>query len=289
MMDNMPACSVETRVCKDKKFKSSEYCTPFSLMSDVCTDMVMGVQGCKDYRQMCVAGNVVSQCQEPSLKNTLPTYMQAQSYVNGICNSMSMPDCDRCIGKKCDYLSVYSDLCLSMPEMKQCAAWKSLCNIVPKWPYCSAEESAIPQMRMYFHTGIVDFVLFYGWVPRNGVQYAFTWIAIAVAGVLLEALKFVRAKLEKKWAQDGSRFLQLQDGSEGETSSPNALPWNWRIDIPRALLAGLELGWGYLLMLVAMTFNVGLFFAVIAGAVIGTLIFGRFLVTLPKQKAVSCH
>jgi len=39
-------------------------------------------------------------------------------------------------------------------------------------------------------------------------------------------------------------------------------------------------------MLVAMTFNVGLFFAVLAGAFVGMLFVGRFMHYVPKA---SCH
>jgi len=289
MMSNMPACSVKTHVCAEKKFSSSPYCTESSLMADVCTDMTMGVQGCVDYVDMCAAGSVVKECSEPSLKTVMPTYSEAKSLVNGICTSMSMSDCSKCsgpAGASCDYLDVYSSLCMAMPGMSQCAAWSKFCKAVPEWPYCSNQASGIPEMRMYFHTGFLDYVLFHGWVPRNGVQYAFTWIAIAIAGILLEAIKFVRAKLEKRWLEQGRHIFAINDESE---RSSDALPWSIKVDLPRAILSTLELGWGYLLMLVAMTFNVGLFFAVLFGCFAGTLIFGRFLITLPKAKSVSCH
>jgi len=258
-------------------------------MADVCTDMTMGVQGCVDYVDMCAAGSVVKECSEPSLKTVMPTYSEAKSLVNGICTSMSMSDCSKCsgpAGASCDYLDVYSSLCMAMPGMSQCAAWSKFCKAVPEWPYCSNQASGIPEMRMYFHTGFLDYVLFHGWVPRNGVQYAFTWIAIAIAGILLEAIKFVRAKLEKRWLEQGRHIFAINDESE---RSSDALPWSIKVDLPRAILSTLELGWGYLLMLVAMTFNVGLFFAVLFGCFAGTLIFGRFLITLPKAKSVSCH
>jgi len=284
MMDNMPGCSVESRVCKDSKFASSPYCTSSSLMADVCTDMTMGVQGCVDYQAMCTASSVVKECTEPSLKTVLPTYAEAKKLVTDICTSMPMSDCTTCT-TSCDYLSTYSNLCLAMPNMAQCGAWKTLCKSIPAWPYCSTAISGIPEMRMYFHSGIVDYVLFKGWVPRNGVQYAFTWIGIAVAGVLLEFVKYIRSRLEKRWCDNSERFMRLN----GDEERPTTMPWSWKVDLPRSLLAALELGWGYCLMLVAMTFNVGLFFAVLFGCFVGTLIFGRFLVSLPKPKVSSCH
>ena len=296
MMDNMPACSVKGRVCTQKKFSSSPYCTDSSLMADVCTDMTMGVTGCVDYVDMCVSGSVVAECSEVSLKTVLPTYSEAKGYVTGICSSMSMSDCNTCKsgaqGDSCDYLTVYSNLCMAMPSMTQCSAWSKFCKAVPDWPYCSIGESGIPEMRMYFHMGMIDYVLFKGWVPRNGVQYAFTWIGIAVAGVLLEAIKFFRAKMEKRWLENHSHLfvtINTHHDTEETAARPETQPWHWKVDLPRSILATVELGWGYMLMLVAMTFNVGLFLAVLFGCFLGTLIFGRFLVSLPKAKAVSCH
>lgn len=297
MMSVMPACSVRTNVCSKSKYSSSEYCEPLSLMADVCTDMTMGVTGCVLYRNVCTTDSVVKECAEPSLKSVLPTTMTARDNIKAICDSMPMSDCNACSSGTCDYLTVYSNLCMSMPTMSQCGAWKTLCTAVPNWPYCSTDASGIPEMRMYFHTGFVDYVLFYGWVPRNGVQYAFTWIAIAIAGILLELLKFIRARLEKTWLQRGQYMGVGVNSSEEEIThshhhsarAPEYPAWDWRVDLPRSILAAAEITWSYALMLVAMTFNVGLFFAVVFGCFAGTLIFGRFLVTLPKPKTVSCH
>jgi hypothetical protein len=52
--------------------------------------------------------------------------------------------------------------------------------------------------------------------------------------------------------------------------------WDWKVEIPRATMAFVETLIGLVLMLVAMTFNVGLFLAVCAGAFLGSLFFGRF-------------
>lgn len=52
--------------------------------------------------------------------------------------------------------------------------------------------------------------------------------------------------------------------------------WNLKVELVRASMAFIETAVGLLLMLVAMTFNVGLFLAVCAGAFLGSLAFGRF-------------
>lgn len=58
-----------------------------------------------------------------------------------------------------------------------------------------------------------------------------------------------------------------------------------------ALLRGITriigAAWSYLLMLIAMTFNVGLFFAVILGLGCGSATFGPYLSKLQERKLVS--
>lgn len=53
-------------------------------------------------------------------------------------------------------------------------------------------------------------------------------------------------------------------------------PQQVAVDVGRALLQLVIVGLAYLLMLAAMSFNVGIFFAVIVGITVGSFIFGRF-------------
>lgn len=64
------------------------------------------------------------------------------------------------------------------------------------------------------------------------------------------------------------------------------IPFRWTVDLPRAVLAFLELGISLLLMLIAMTFNVGLFIAVCTGGAVGILICSRFS---SRPLPVGCH
>ena len=84
-----------------------------------------------------------------------------------------------------------------------------MCKLIPDWPICSASRAQIPEMRMYFHVGYVDYVLFKQWVPTNQGYYFGTWIVVVIMGIIYEFLKSVRAKLEKKWAQDLVMFEDI--------------------------------------------------------------------------------
>ncbi|KAL3448152.1 Ctr copper transporter [Aspergillus insuetus] len=54
-------------------------------------------------------------------------------------------------------------------------------------------------------------------------------------------------------------------------------PWSLRQDGSRAMLEGVRAFIGYILMLAVMTFNVGVFVAVLGGIVFGELVVGRFM------------
>ncbi|KAL2857282.1 Ctr copper transporter [Aspergillus pseudoustus] len=58
--------------------------------------------------------------------------------------------------------------------------------------------------------------------------------------------------------------------------TPSA-PWGLRQDGSRAILEGVRAFIGYILMLAVMTFNVGIFVAVLGGILVGELMLGRYM------------
>lgn len=289
----MPGCTVD-KICHNSKYNNSQttdnICSEFSVMVDICDEMSMGVIGCAHWKQMCKPEDgktVVKQCKTPNLTQALPTTRESKDLVKSICTEMPMDGCDRCApgDNQCDYLEVYSTLCIQMPEMEQCGKWKTMCESIPTWPLCSSDnnDDAPPIMRMYFHTGIKDYVLFKEWVPTSTAGYVGTWFVVFFMGILFDLIKFVRSKLEDKWRNVTDSPYQKVNDTGGPQPS-NA--FRWSVDIPRGGLQALETTWGYFVMLIAMTFNVGLFVAVIAGSFAGTVIFGRFIAYQPKA---SCH
>ena len=73
-------------------------------------------------------------------------------------------------------------------------------------------------MRMYFHAGGNDFVLFKEWVPCSDAQQAITIIAILTAGIFNGFLKALRARIEQN--------LAIRGGMPPLEKS-QYIPWIW--------------------------------------------------------------
>jgi hypothetical protein len=74
----------------------------------------------------------------------IPTAVNASSQIYSICDEMPMKDCI-CPApvngvSNCNTLKVYSDLCLDMPDMRQCQQWKQFCSVYPKTSYCGSSD-----------------------------------------------------------------------------------------------------------------------------------------------------
>jgi hypothetical protein len=87
-----------------------------------------------------------------------------------------------------------------MPEMKDCKMFSAMCASNPSLSYCSSSvNQSPPEMKMYFHTGIVDYVLFESWVPRTIGAYAGTLIAIFVVAFFSKGIDVATSFWEAKW------------------------------------------------------------------------------------------
>ena len=163
--------------------------------------------------------------------------------------------------------------------MEDCKLWYEMCKTQPagldvicgtsgERPLSDAGSVCYGQMKMYFHGGMTDFVLFDSWVPCTTGRYVGTLIAIVAVGIFTGFLKGVRARLEQRW-------LLGRGGREGESGieqpsvpSPPYDPWGilptrsqWRMNLVRSLFVFMVVTLDYALMLAAMTFNTGIFFS----------------------------
>jgi hypothetical protein len=139
-----------------------------------------------------------------------------------------------------------------------------------------------------------DFILFKGWVPCTAWAYALTIVAVLLSCVLAALLRAVRARVEADWRDADARDMRAGDaGPYRSLAAALAAPLppppprrrlaallpSSRRDAARnttrAALALAAAALDYSLMLVAMTFNAGLFLAVVGGSALGVLLFGH--------------
>ncbi|EFO84933.1 hypothetical protein CRE_03673 [Caenorhabditis remanei] len=123
--------------------------------------------------------------------------------------------------------------------------------------------SGPPYMHMWFHTKPEDTVLFKTWNVTDAGTMAWVCAIVVVAGIFLEAMKYMRWKIEK-WQKKKEEVVSR--GYFSRLFDP--------IHMAQSILFMIQLSFSYILMLLFMTFSVWLGIAVVVGLGIGYLIFG---------------
>ncbi|CAI5484144.1 unnamed protein product [Closterium sp. Yama58-4] len=129
-------------------------------------------------------------------------------------------------------------------------------------------------MQMWFYWGPNVTILFENWKTSSWGFYLLACFLVVVFCVLHEFLTSFRLKLS------ATRRCRVKDAEQGENftnvaSSKKA--HHWRPLLDRLALTGiyaLNLTFSYAIMLIIMTFNIGLFIAVVLGLTIGFFFFG---------------
>lgn len=156
----------------------------------------------------------------------------------------------------------------TMAHSKCCKKKKTITNEEMSMP-SSTEEDEGPGMNMYFTDQMPFYLLFKFWVPSTPTQYWFAVLMMLLTGVAYEGIKTFQAILEHRWALQRSKCYSAQD-------------------FMRASLTFLSTVISYALMLAAMCFNTGIFFAVCGGFALGVLIFGRYKPYSPLPERDCC-
>mmetsp|Transcript_11818 Transcript_11818/g.21612 ORF Transcript_11818/g.21612 Transcript_11818/m.21612 type:complete len:324 (-) Transcript_11818:2481-3452(-) len=238
-----PACFIAKRCAQSKS--QLGYCSGFSLLASVCRGN-NNSKWCNSYTNLCSGMHATRQClREQALK--LPSTMHATHTVLAICSHMKMSGCERCVSHhQCpDPFPSLVQLCNSM-TMEGCETTVTpLCNEPSLYgPLGCPPTESLPEMQMFFHFGISDYILFKSWIPRTLFQYALYCLGIVCSGVLSFYLK-------------GLRHMHREN------------------DHARALFTAIIVVLDYSMMLVAMTYNVGLFVSIVLGFSLGQYLYGR--------------
>jgi len=277
----MSGCTVNN-ICNLKSYLGiyPQYCLPFSIYKELCTEMP-GMDNCTQYTHLCLKNTSVIDC-----NMTVLPLLKGKNYkalIDDICSKMDMDGCDTCqMDSKCDKLAVYSKLCLQMPEMDQCDAWKNICGLVPNWPIC--KDNVVPSMKMYFHTGINEYILFQDIVPTTVGQYVIVLIVLFLASIGFELLKFWRTRVTANYLGRSEVNLSLINDKNTKASTSKSA-----YVLKTSTLYFVEITLGFLLMLLIMTFNVLICISIVVGRYAGALICGFLDDSTPLSKEVDCH
>lgn len=134
-------------------------------------------------------------------------------------------------------------------------------NMMMMHEHQNGHEVGMPVMTMYFHLGIGDRLLLKNWILDSYSKFTIACILIAILGLCLEFIKFLRARC------NCSSNQSCQTGSEDNNSLNRRQGMKRRLLIRfiPVLLHILQLTLSYILMLIAMTYNVWLILSIIFG------------------------
>eukprot|EP00921_Rhytidocystis_pertsovi_P007621 GHVQ01012648.1.p1 GENE.GHVQ01012648.1~~GHVQ01012648.1.p1 ORF type:complete len:233 (+),score=18.54 GHVQ01012648.1:216-914(+) len=145
----------------------------------------------------------------------------------------------------------------------------------------SAEEHMKPgdtnccgMMPMYFTNTIHTIILFSGWETVESWQYGLSCFACILFGIISVMFKVIRLRSEQE--------MKLRERNARRVLSIPVLHNTYRMAEAFIIYV-----WDYLLMLVVMTFNVGLVLSVCSGLALGFLFFGHKLRVKNKARRSS--
>jgi hypothetical protein len=151
-------------------------------------------------------------------------------------------------------------------------------------------------MHMTFYTGCKASILFTGWHTTSCKDMLWSCIVVLVAAVVYEGIKALRDGLHQHLrrhyvhSEIERNVTPSDDVPMLSITSPGSGIY-WCHHLLQTLLHFIQYGLGYMLMLVAMTFNVWLFLSVIVGAALGYFLLNFKRALLPTRGLAQdpCH
>lgn len=155
--------------------------------------------------------------------------------------------------------------------------------------HSSMKHDSMDMMKMYFHGGVKEMILFYGWKTENVGQLIGSCIVLFIAALLYEGLKvfreelLVKANLAIRLQNDPEVLPTNDETGENGTGSDQVIIQTGPTAKSRicnvwhalqSFLHIVQVTVSYMLMLVFMTYNVWLCLAVVLGAGAGYFCFG---------------
>ncbi|XP_063539016.1 high affinity copper uptake protein 1-like [Cydia strobilella] len=133
---------------------------------------------------------------------------------------------------------------------------------------------------MVFHTGVCQEILFSGWMTTTALELFGSAVAIFLAGVLYEGLKYYREALHARATSvrgdSQVNITKNECGANGNCGGTAVVKYSMLSmgHFIQTLLHIVQSTASYVLMLVFMTYNVWLCVALVAGLAVGYFCFG---------------
>mmetsp|Transcript_8458 Transcript_8458/g.22644 ORF Transcript_8458/g.22644 Transcript_8458/m.22644 type:complete len:449 (-) Transcript_8458:725-2071(-) len=290
-MPDMPGCSVRN-ACQAHELTDERVCNGMVLLATLCEDMP-SMSGCRTYDTMCGKGSVIQECSTHAPIRRMPSWSESRQAMFDMCEDHPMQQCASCTKTHCpDPLASLSGACIDMPDMPECAMFDRWCqaNGEGRLAYYCGEDgggssSGLPSMLMYFHRRVSETVLWRSWVPKTYAEYAGTVAVVILFGIASIGVKTCVTMLSMWWKVQASyehmplnSFPSSPPPSPPFAAPPLLLCWmphgpQWWQNAIKATISAVSITLDYWNMLIAMTFNVGLFCAVIVGYMLGAFIF----------------
>ena len=300
------ANSLSDEVCNQMPYmtscslKNSGSVSPVQSYATICNDMP-SMSSCSTFNQSC-RSSTASACKPVT---NFPSTEAVTKAIYSICTQMNMPECSTCSSlisssnqsyASCDLMGTFTKLCQSMPDMLDCKLYSSMCSSTPSLSFCSV-SLAPPAMKMYFHTGILDYVLIESWVPRTTGQYIGALFFIFFLSFGVKGVEYISTKWEWEWEKnhgsatgvsksiENPAVIVVGEDEESVLKKESGGSWNLksvksslksdliRISLLRCGIQFLINGLHLLVMLIAMTFNLGFFLVALFGLSLGAAIF----------------
>ena len=236
MMSELSGCRVRHFCFSSPKGANGATCEKWTLLTDVCSShggaAMSGMTGCQKYNELCDnSSTVVQACTTHTPTPSLVLAKTARQEMLTMCSSMSgMAGCDTCTSAAhCPHpLDSLSQACLAMPGMEKCDDWTTMCqqnmmmgkgSMLPK--FCDPQFNTTTNqcnagaMKMYFHGGIHDVVLFKEWYACNVGQYTTVLCVVFFVAFLSSSFRTRRKHVENSLFV----FLCKGNGCSKDTTS----------------------------------------------------------------------
>jgi len=134
------------------------------------------------------------------------------------------------------------------------------------------------EMVSYLHFGKGDVLWLQDWVPQSMGAYIGACIGLLLLAMIDRWIAACRAVSGAHWSKRAR--VQISENDLSRSLAPSrtlALPFVVARDLPAGLFQVVQSALRFAFMLAVMTFNAGFLMAVVLGAGLGEMLFGRFL------------